>query len=66
MSEPFKGIVKLDVRDSTPDWTPYTLKHAPEDAPNILVVLFDDTGLAAWSPYGGRVSMPTMDRRPTG
>ncbi|MCK7492035.1 MAG: hypothetical protein MZW92_10560 [Comamonadaceae bacterium] len=23
-------------------------------APNILFVLYDDTGLAAWSAYGGR------------
>ena len=62
MSTPFKGVIKLDVRDSTPDWTPYTLKAAPEGAPNILIVLYDDTGLAAWSPYGGRIDMPTMDR----
>jgi arylsulfatase A-like enzyme len=25
-------------------------------------VLYDDTGLAAWSPYGGRIEMPTMQR----
>ncbi len=28
----------------------------------MLVVLYDDTGYAAWSPYGGRINMPTMDR----
>jgi arylsulfatase len=28
----------------------------------VLVVLYDDTGQAAWSPYGGRIDMPTMDR----
>ena len=28
----------------------------------MLVVLYDDTGQAAWSPYGGRINMPTMDR----
>jgi arylsulfatase len=28
----------------------------------VLVVLFDDTGQAAWSPYGGRINMPTLDR----
>ena len=26
------------------------------------MVLYDDTGCAAWSPYGGRVEMPTMQR----
>jgi arylsulfatase len=58
----FKGTIKLDVRDSKPDWGPFTPKKAPAGAPNILFVLYDDTGLAAWSPYGGRISMPTLDR----
>ena len=40
----------------------YALKHAPEGAPNVLVILYDDTGLASWSPYGGRINMPTLDR----
>jgi arylsulfatase A-like enzyme len=60
--EPFKGVVKLDVRESTPDWKPFIRKKAPEGSPNILFILYDDTGLAAWSPYGGRISMPTMDK----
>jgi len=58
----FKGVIKLDVRDSTPDWGPFTPAKAPAGAPNILFILYDDTGLAAWSPYGGRVNMPTMQR----
>ncbi|WP_022894617.1 arylsulfatase [Agromyces subbeticus] len=62
MSEEFKGTIKLDVRDSVPDWAPYELPKAPEGAPNVLVVLYDDTGMASWSPYGGRINMPTMDR----
>ncbi len=35
----FKGTIKLDVRDSVPDWGPYTPKKAPDGAPNILIVL---------------------------
>ena len=58
----FKGKIELDVRNSTPDWTPYIRKKAPEGAPNILFILYDDTGLGAWSPYGGRINMPTMDK----
>src|SRR5215471_7225774 len=58
----FKGVMKLDVRDSKPDWGPFTPKAAPKGAPNVLVILYDDTGLAAWSPYGGRINMPTLDR----
>ncbi len=41
---PFKGVIKLDVRDSKEDWTPYTSPKAPEGAPNVLFVLYDDTG----------------------
>ena len=62
MTQPFQGVIKLDIRDSVPDWNPYLLKQAPEGAPNILIVLYDDTGQAAWSPYGGRINMPTLDR----
>ncbi|WP_171668905.1 arylsulfatase [Ruegeria sp. HKCCD4884] len=57
----FNGKIELDVRDSESDWTPFTPKAAPEGSPNILFVLYDDTGLGAWSPYGGKINMPTMD-----
>lgn len=59
---PFKGKIKLDIRDSTPDWAPFMPIQAPKNAPNILIVLYDDTGQAAWSPYGGGINMPTMDK----
>ena len=66
--KPFKGIIKLDVRDSVPDWEPYLPAKAPAGSPNILFVLYDDTGLAAWSPFGGGINMPTLqklaDQRP--
>ncbi len=58
----FKGTVKLDIRDSKPDWPAFLATKAPEGAPNVLVILYDDTGCAAWSPYGGRINMPTLDR----
>ena len=58
----FKGTIKIDVRDSVPDWEPFTPTRAPAGAPNILFVLFDDTGQAAWSPYGGRINMPVLQK----
>ncbi|MGY6275762.1 arylsulfatase [Methylomonas sp. MgM2] len=58
----FKGKIELDIRNSEPDWSLYTPKRAPEGAPNILFILYDDTGQAAWSPYGGRINMPTLDK----
>src|SRR5262245_47391154 len=61
-SKQFKGVIKLDVRDSKADWGPYEQPKAPEGAPNVLIVLYDDTGLAAWSPYGGKINMPTLQK----
>ena len=58
----FKGKIALDVRQSTSDWGPYMPKTPPPGSPNVLLVLYDDTGLAAWSPFGGRINMPTLQR----
>jgi len=58
----FKGKISLDIRDSKSDWSAYTPKSAPKGSPNILFILYDDTGLGAWSPYGGGINMPTMDK----
>ena len=62
MSRKFKGNIKLDIRNSRPDWDAFLDTKAPKGAPNVLVILYDDTGQAAWSPYGGRIDMPTLDR----
>lgn len=62
MVREFQGKIELDIRDSTPDWEAYEAAQPPKDAPNVLVILYDDTGLAAWEPYGGRISMPTPQR----
>ncbi|HWC78085.1 MAG TPA: sulfatase-like hydrolase/transferase, partial [Blastocatellia bacterium] len=62
MSKTFKGKIELDVRNSKADWTPYELKKAPTGAPNVLIILYDDTGQAAWSPYGGKINMPTLQK----
>ena len=66
MPKPFKGVVNIDVRNSVPDWTPFPETPAWEGAPNVLLVLYDDTGMAAWSPYGGRINMPRAGGPPAG
>jgi hypothetical protein len=55
MAREFKGTIKEDIRDSMPDWDAFLDTKAPAEAPNVLVILYDDTGQAAWSPYGGRI-----------
>ena len=57
MPRQFKGVIDLDIRNSKPDWDAFLDSKAPKDAPNVLVILYDDTGQAAWSPYGGRKSV---------
>jgi hypothetical protein len=52
----FGGKIELDVRDSVPDWGPYLPPIAPSDAPNVLFVLYDDTGLPS-APRPPRSSM---------
>ena len=48
MSKRFNGIISLDIRDSIPDWDPYEQPKAPEGAPNVLFIVWDDTGSAPW------------------
>jgi arylsulfatase A-like enzyme len=61
-TQKFNGVIKLDIRDSKADWGPFLPPKAPEGAPNVLFVLYDDTGIAAWSPFGGRINMPTLQK----
>ena len=44
MTKPFAGKITLDVRDSVPDWEPYLAPKAPEGAPNVLILAWDDLG----------------------
>ena len=45
MAGQFNGKIELDIRDSQPDWDAFLDQKAPKDAPNVLVILYDDTGL---------------------
>ncbi|BBL68772.1 arylsulfatase [Methanoculleus chikugoensis] len=62
MSERWKGTVNLDIRDSVPDWEPYLQPQAPVDAPNVLMIVWDDVGYGAMDVFGGPIKTPTMQR----
>ena len=62
MSTEFKGRIEVDIRDSEPDWGPFAAPVAPEGAPNVLYLVWDDTGIATWDCFGGLVEMPAMSR----
>ena len=62
MSKEFKGVINLDARDSVPDWEPYLQPKAPEGAPNVLMIIWDDVGFGAMDLYGGPIETPNMKR----
>jgi arylsulfatase A-like enzyme len=62
MSEPFRGVVDLDIRDSTPDWAPFSQPVARPGTPNVVYVVLDDVGFGALSCYGGLIETPNIDR----
>ena len=62
MPKPFKGVVNVDIRDSVPDWEPFLQPKAPEDAPNVLMIVWDDVGYGAMDAFGGPIATPTMRR----
>jgi arylsulfatase len=59
----FNGVTNLDVRDSEPDWAPYLPPQAPEGSANVVYIVWDDAGLAAFNCFGSPVvETPAMDR----
>src|SRR4051794_41858364 len=62
MSEPFKGKINVDIRDSVPDWSPFEPPKAPEGAVNVVYVVLDDVGFSAMASYGGPIETPHIDR----
>ena len=62
MSKPFKGVINVDIKESTPDWESYTQPMAPEGAPNILYIVLDDVGYSAMEPFGGMIETPNINR----
>ncbi len=62
MAKQFNGKIAVDIRDSVPDWEPYLAPKAPEGAPNVLMIAWDDLGYATMDTFGGPVQCPNMAR----
>jgi arylsulfatase len=58
----FQGKIALDIRDSVPDWAPFLAPKAPEGAPNVVFIVWDDVGYGTMDSFGGPVRTPTMTR----
>ena len=62
MAKSFTGKIAVDIRASEPDWGPYLAPKAPDGAPNVLVLAWDDLGYATMDTFGGPVECPNMAR----
>ena len=58
----FGGVAGRTLRDSVADWMMIPGPKAPEDAPNVLLVLIDDAGFGAPDSFGGPISTPAFSR----
>lgn len=56
---PMASVVKPTLQDSTMKW-PAEPKRLPKDAPNVLIVMLDDTGFGVSEVFGGEVKTPAF------
>jgi arylsulfatase A-like enzyme len=56
----FPGVVGRTADDSSPAWPRPTTRAAP-GAPNVLMVVLDDTGFGQLGCYGGPIETPNFD-----
>jgi arylsulfatase A-like enzyme len=56
----FGGIIGRKASESKPDFPKAVT--APKGAPNVLLILTDDTGFGASSTFGGPIPTPNLDR----
>jgi arylsulfatase len=57
----FTGEVGRTYLESDPAKFPQPV-HAPQGAPNVVLILIDDCGFGQYGTFGGGVPSPTMDR----
>lgn len=65
--QPFPGVVGRTQADSVPAWP--VPPRAPRGAPNVLMIVLDDTGFAqvgCFGGLGGRIDTPNIDRLAAG
>lgn len=56
----FGGVIKDDALQSKAWWPPRIVP--PKKAPNVLLIMTDDSGFGVPSTFGGVIPTPTMDR----
>jgi arylsulfatase A-like enzyme len=56
----FEGVIQENAKDSTPYWPPQLVP--PKGAPNVLLIMTDDSGYGVPSTFGGVIPTPSLDR----
>ncbi len=57
---PFGGVIRDNALQSKPWWAPRVVP--PRGAPNILLIMTDDSGYGVPSTFGGVIPTPALDR----
>lgn len=57
----FPGKVGKTFKDSDPPQFPQPVQ-APKGAPNVVLILLDDTGFGQYGTFGGGIPSPTLDK----
>lgn len=58
----FGGAIARTMDEAVADWSFIPGPKAPENAPNVLIVLVDDAGFGGPEPYGGEIHTPALQR----
>jgi len=58
--QPFRGKIERNAAQSAPYWPMRVVP--PKGAPNVLLIMTDDTGFGVSSTFGGVIPSPTLDR----
>src|SRR5512134_483758 len=58
--EKFGGKIERNAAQSTPYWPPRV--EPPKGAPNVLLIMTDDSGFGVPSTFGGVIPTPSLDR----
>ena len=58
----FGGVMGRTIDQSVADWTIVPGPKAPDDAPNVLIVLIDDAGFGQPDTFGGPIATPNLAR----
>ena len=56
----FVGLIGRTIKDSKPGMS--ERPHPRQDAPNVVIILFDDTGFSHFGCYGSSIETPNINR----